>query len=570
MVIGVLAYLTRPDGPELWLAVAGLVIATSVLIVLAYVTRPPRSDVTDPVTRFGPEPPAVVSLLTNGFVVTPHAVTATLVDLAARRWLRIDPIDDDVAVFPDRQAPADDALTRYDQQVLNHIHRLTTGGTVGVSGTGVAVAGSRLAGTWQRRFTSAVVSEARRRGLTRRRWNLVVLAVAGLALGAAGWAWWTANTTGDEVAVADSIVPRAASIGVAVAIVATALVVLSLVRSQSQRATEEGRNQSRHWLGVRQAMVGRGYDTATSASLATTTANRRVLSYATALGLAETVLDELPVVPEDEHLAWSNATGRWRSVRIRYPLRPGYGRHPAVVLVVGLVFGFGLLALQRFLLDVSRRDALGSLYDDFPDQGDHIERAALVIAIVLIGGLLVCAWLVFAGAFDLMARLERNGLVVRARRPQRVRRPIDALRRLVRRDRYSMYLAVDDGRRDRVTAWLATERTAIPQGARAHVVATPVLGYVRRAESVGTVRDGADRARSVPIPVESPGPAIIHNAAHWPAPPASGDSEIEWQPFGDGPDRSGLLTPPGTATPHRSTATESNRTPASDPDATPT
>jgi hypothetical protein len=57
---------------------------------------------------------------------------------------------------------------------------------------------------------------------------------------------------------------------------------------------------------------------------------------------------------------------------------------------------------------------------------------------------------------------------------------------LARRDRYSLFVAVDDGRSDRVSAWLANERTAVPQGARARVRATPLLGYVRSAEPIGT------------------------------------------------------------------------------------
>ncbi|MDQ3468822.1 MAG: hypothetical protein M3487_03475 [Actinomycetota bacterium] len=47
---------------------------------------------------------------------------------------------------------------------------------------------------------------------------------------------------------------------------------------------------------------------------------------------------------------------------------------------------------------------------------------------------------------------------------------------------------VDDGRSDLVRAWLANERTAVPQGARARVHATPVLGYVRKSEPIGTTR----------------------------------------------------------------------------------
>ena len=54
-------------------------------------------------------------------------------------------------------------------------------------------------------------------------------------------------------------------------------------------------------------------------------------------------------------------------------------------------------------------------------------------------------------------------------------------------DRYSLYVAVDDGSSDTITAWRATERTATPQGVDAVVRATPILGYVRRSSPIGHV-----------------------------------------------------------------------------------
>ena len=58
---------------------------------------------------------------------------------------------------------------------------------------------------------------------------------------------------------------------------------------------------------------------------------------------------------------------------------------------------------------------------------------------------------------------------MRARRPQRVVPFPRLLRPLARRDRFALFIAVDDGRSDRVSAWLSNERTAVPQGARARV-----------------------------------------------------------------------------------------------------
>jgi hypothetical protein len=61
------------------------------------------------------------------------------------------------------------------------------------------------------------------------------------------------------------------------------------------------------------------------------------------------------------------------------------------------------------------------------------------------------------------------------------------IQRLLDRDRYRVYLAVDDGSSDTVVAWKTGERHAVPQGARATVVASLALGHVRRTSPVGHV-----------------------------------------------------------------------------------
>ena len=243
--------------------------------------------------------------------------------------------------------------------------------------------------------------------------------------------------------------------------------------------------RAEHWLCVRAWMEPRGFE---GASAIAANSSSRALAYASALGLADRAADELPIVPEDDRLAWSNATGEWHVVRVRYPFRPGYGRHPALMLALGVLVGGGLIALQRLLLGVARGERLISVLDDFPDQVDLIQNIALVLAAIIIAPLLWMGWLVIAGAFDLFSTVERQGVVVRARRPQRVVPFPRLLRPLARRDRFALFIAVDDGRSDRVNAWLSNERTAVPQGARARVKATPVLGYVRRSEPIGTTR----------------------------------------------------------------------------------
>ena len=244
--------------------------------------------------------------------------------------------------------------------------------------------------------------------------------------------------------------------------------------------------RAEHWLCVRAWMEPRGFE---GASAMAANSSSRALAYAAALGLAERAADELPIVPEDDRLAWSNATGEWHVVRVRYPFRPGYGRHPALMLVLGVVVGAGLIALQRLLLERRpRRPPHRASSTTSPTRSTSSRTSPWCSPPSSSLPMLWMAWLVIAGAFDLFSTVERQGVVVRARRPQRVVPFPRLLRPLARRDRFALFIAVDDGRSDRVSAWLSNERTAVPQGARARVKATPVLGYVRRSEPIGTTR----------------------------------------------------------------------------------
>jgi hypothetical protein len=477
-------FLTEPARGPFVLAVLLTIVAAAYLLVGGLLLRPPRIVTSEETSEIGPETPAVASLLTNGFTVTPSAAVATMFDLAARGWLRIVAADDEVIVLTDGHGAEGDMLTAYEQQVLNHLHRLTAGSAHGVTGAGIEVAGLRLDRRWWRRFSAAVTAHARRQQLCRKRWHPLLLVVPAALVVIAGWQLWRSVRDGDETAVSESLLSRAAAAVVAVAIVIVAWRIVTLARSQAQRPTPTGTQRAAVWMSLRRWMEPRGFEGASSVVAGNPS---RALGYAAAFGLAERAAAELPVVPEDDRIAWSNAAGPWHVVKVRYPFRPGFGRHPLFVLVLGLAVGTGIIVVQTLLLDVARGYRLGEFIDDnFADQEDIIHNVALGLAAVLVLPLLWMVWLVLAGAFDLFATIERRGLVVRARRPQRVIPHPWLLGPLARRDRYSLFVAVDDGRSDRVSAWLANERTAVPQGARARVRASPLLGYVRSAEPIGT------------------------------------------------------------------------------------
>ena len=478
-----LAFITSPSVASAVVATILLCAAWLLLNRSARVGEPPALEVHEPVEEQPDDPPAVVSLITSGFVVTPHAAVATLLDLAARDWLSIDELGDDVVVLTNRHGRTGDQLLPFEQQVLNHVHKLTAGTVSGVSGAGIQVAGLRLSGGWWRRFQKSVVKHSRKAEYSRRRWDVLNLFVPVILWVIAALIWWRAAVGGEDLAINVSMFERSLSVLVLVGLLWIGIRLIGLVRSHDERPTPFGLERAQLWLRVRRRFeaerIGR-YSAVMSQH------GDRRLAYAAAMGLADSATAEVPIVPEDSRLAWSDATGSARIVRVHYPIRPAYGRHPLMVLIVGALLTVGIFLLQRFLLDVSRSEAMESLYEDFPDQTDLIRNTSLTLAAILVIPFVLSVWTILAGLVDCVLSVNRRGLVVRARRPERIVPLAKLLGPLVRRDRFALYVAVDDGSSSTIVAWLANERTAVPQGARAHVVASPVLGYIRRSEPIGT------------------------------------------------------------------------------------
>ena len=480
----VIAFLTDPSPSSLLLCAAVLAVGIFVFNVTARHSEPPALEVYEATRRFPGDPPAVASMLTTGFVVTPHAAVATALDLAARDWLSIEDLGDDVAVITSHRGMAGDQLVPHEQQILNHFHRITAGTVSGVSGAGIEIAGLRLSRRWWRRFQRAVVSASFAAGYSTRRWDLLALAAPTVSLAVAGWLWWLSARNGDDAPIDESLFTRSVSVGLLLVILVQLVRIVDAARSYAQRPTRAGLERAQLWLRARLSLDA---EQVGNRSAVHAREGDRRLAYAAAMGLAEVASVEVPLVPEDSHRAWSDATGVWRVVRVRYPIRPAYGRHPGFVLLLGVAIAVGSWLLQRFLLEVARGESLESLAEDFPDQAELIGDVGLVLAGVVTLPLTFAAWMVLAGFIDSLLSVERRGLVVRARRPERIVPLPRLLGRFVRRDRYSLYVAVDDGSSPVVTAWLANERTAVPQGARARVVASPILGYIRQSEPIGTM-----------------------------------------------------------------------------------
>jgi hypothetical protein len=468
-----------------WLVIS-IIVTIAALLLLRYQEHqlaPPRPRPADEVETLRLDSPAVVNLLTNDATPTAAGFRATVIDLAARGWLRILPPDDQgdelARVRPAAAAFEGDTLRPHERLVLQHVMaRFTTDRAIPARYLAVDVRGS-----WWRRFAGLVADDARHAGLVRRRWEPQDLLMPLALWGVAAATWLLARANGDlEVAVIDSVERRILAWATLIAII---VVLVRLVRHlvhPELTHTDDGVEATQEWLAVRHRLVESGFGDVAASALEV---GDRRLGYATAMCLADGAAIELPLAREDHFRAWSSVGGRARLVRIRYPMRIGYGMAPFVALAVGIVSCFVGLRARRLFADVAREEAFVSLRERFPEQSWLIADIATTLTFLSWVPIVLGLWVALAGAADGFSTVDRTGMILRARRPAEVSPLPRNVRQFLERDRYSLYIAVDDGSSDTVTAWRTTERNAVPQGANATVKASPVLGHVRRASPVG-------------------------------------------------------------------------------------
>lgn len=473
-----------PGGAMLGIAVLLTACGYAALWFVERMATPTRPEATGTSGTLRREAPAVVNVLTHDGVLTAEGFRATVVDLAARGWLRILPPEDDDEVSrirPAATATDGDALLPHERLVQQHIlARFTTDRAIPARHLAVDVTGS-----WWRRFRRLVYAEGRRAGLLQRRWTPILIAGPAVVALLAFLAWSSARDGGDPTtAVVDSLERRYIAVATLVAVLILIYRIVRRAIDGQVTMTESGLAATGRWLAVRNRLVAGGFGPMAPSS---NDIGDRRLGYAAAMGLAEGVSVELPLARDDHHLAWSAIGGAGRLVRIRYPIRPGYGLHPIAALVGGLVAVFVAIRLRRFFSDVARGDAWTSLYERFEEQDWLIADVATGLTAVTILPIVIGLWLAFAGAADAFNSVERTGVVIRTRRPAEVSPLPRQIMRRLEGDRYSLFVALDDGRSDVITAWRASEKGAMPQDVDAVVRATPLLGYIRKATPIGHV-----------------------------------------------------------------------------------
>ena len=418
----------------------------------------------------GDESPAVVNFITSGWKMRGEAVSATLVDLAARHAIRFD------ASTPGHLAVAldkpDVSLTSYEREVLDVVRQLATNGSVPCDA--LTLGTESQAASFHKSFNKAVISDARDRGLTRPRWsaavNLIVGAFAVIpALLAAGAlvalpdAHHTSSSHSNDN-------PIGAFIGLALFTWGALMAGFRWLRAE--RDTPKGMAAAGRWLGLRENLEADG----TFPELEPTAVAvwDRYLAYGVALGVAANTERTIPLGAESDTEAWSPVGGKWRIVRVRYPHRfpPGWGRPPWKVLFAGLFAALGASAIAYFVFP-----AVYGVQDDFVNTATSTATAQdNQIALGISAGLAIVGVVLAVVAARGLCMI---GLALLDIGRGRI---VDGRVLRVRGRKQGTYVAVDDGSDDHVRAWVSAIGTR--QGADVRVTVCPHVGFIRKIETL--------------------------------------------------------------------------------------
>lgn len=402
--------------------------------------------------ELGPEPPALAGMLANDFDPRRDAVTATLLDLAARGVLEIEGLGPKTRVrLRAGGGTAGRDLLPYERRVLELVRRRASDGVIPAAA--LTSGPPEHARRWWRDFRNEMIDDAQARGLSRDRWDRRALS---LASGAA-------------------FVPAALALvgtldwGAPVAVLVGSGVIVALIRERrEQRDTDAGLEAAGRWVDVRGFLQAGEFADLPPASVAVW---ERYLAYAAAFGVARAAVEALPLGAEEDRRAWSSLGGRWREVRIRYPFLwpPAWGWLPPVALGASLV-GIGVTAgLLRLGVGIG-----------WPQQGLGDPPGL----IALVRGLAVAAW--SAGALiGLWSIITLVRSIADLGRTRSVTGQVLRLRTFGRSsdDPGRHYIALDDGSTDVIRAWRVPDglwsTATVAQYGKATVAIWPNLGRVR-------------------------------------------------------------------------------------------
>lgn len=451
----------------------------AVYVACRQATRPYRPDPAPPNQELGddPEPPAVVSLLVEHWTITGDAAEATLLDLAARRILEFRQPDNDPAhttVHVRDQHP--DGLNAYERRVFDRVAGLAVGGVVPL--TALAFRDPGAAATFARRFGAEVRADARRRGLSRRRFGRAVTGCLTAAALLAG--------VGVAVAVLLAAGARGKPSLVGFAwLFSTALLAGIGLRDIGDRDTPAGIEVAARWLGVRTWL--RNTEALGELPPSAVAVWDRYLAYGAALGATRVASAVIDLGMGDRSRVWSSFGGSWHRVRVAYPtFWPRYGQQARPIVLRGLfAAGTGVLLLRFWSTVVA--DLPGHLtVSDRPVS--HVPGVVRPTGLAL-GALLLGygGYVLIRTVVDLTTPVTITGQVLwlqawrsRARRGRG--KPVPLLH----------YLAVDDGQADRTRAWALPSAMSV-QCRAGDTVTIKVHRWTRRVDQITVVEQGTLR-----------------------------------------------------------------------------
>src|SRR5262245_16469099 len=358
----------KPWVLETVIVAVSLAVWVGVYGLMLLITRPRHVHPGPASQDIGAEPPAVVSLVANGWEVTEDAVESTLLDLGARKYYEFrqpanDPMQTTIHLAGAR--PAGDDLTPYERSVYERVTGLAQNGLVPL--TALTFRDDSQAKAWWKTVRGTIVADARQRGLPQRPFRPRVLTVLSIvafaaALGIAFAAYH--NVHRDPNPGSDN-----SPIGVALGVGFFAFVILAGIggRNIGERDTPQGIQVAARWLGLKQWL--RGNDGFADPPPASGVVWDRSLGYGAALGTTRVASAVIDMGMGNRRRVWSSFGGTWHRVRVSYPrFWPHYG-HPWGKLVFrGLLAGVIGTFLVRFwkgvLSSLSTVDFVhGSVYD---------------------------------------------------------------------------------------------------------------------------------------------------------------------------------------------------------------
>jgi hypothetical protein len=403
---------------------------------LLVVTRP-RGVRAEPATQeLGAEPPAVVSLVGNGWDLTEDAAEATLLDLGSKGLLEFrqpaaDPTHTTVHML--QSSPA--GLLPYERRVYDRVAAAAVGGVVPL--TALTFRDPKQAQSWWKSLRGEIIADARSRGLSQRRFSRTHVGI--LTAGAAIAATVVALAVARNVFRGDEEDP----IGAVLAAGFVTFAVLTAVagRNVGERDTPAGREAAARWLGVRAWL--RAHDAFAELPPSAVAVWDRYLGYGAALGTTRVASAVIDLGMGNRRRVWSSYGGTWHRVRVSYPrFWPRYGR-PAFDLVLraalALAAGFVLVRWWRPLIaDLSDLEPVEMVAGPASRLGFFLGVALLAYGTYVVVRVLI----------DAIFPLRLTGQVLWVE----VWRQTSGSNNSAPRP-WLAYLAVDSGPSDRTTAW---------------------------------------------------------------------------------------------------------------------